>query len=389
MFGTFKEWYENRHDYARDLKRRTDCKVMGYFCTYTPEEILYAFDIVPVRILGAHDPQSFGVASPYIFGMYCPFCRDVLAQAVLKKYDYLDGIFIGQSCIHVRQSFWSWEHHFNPGFSYYLPAPMNVVDKSTSLPFFVKELEKCIAALEDWTGKKITDSDLQRGIEIVNNDRKLMKKVYEYRKMDNPKVTGLESLYLVVSSQMTDKREHASEIEKILPSLEERTMDRECGVRLMTTGSENDDVEFLKLIENESVIPATVVVEDHCTGTRYFWDEVEPEDDPVLSIAKRYLKRTPCPSRDWAPERYRFKRILEFAKDYNVQGAIVVQQKFCDPHEIDIPALKKFLEDNGVKTYFLELDITVPKGQFKIRLEAFLETFTAESLFEDLDEELL
>ena len=70
--------------------------------------------------------------------------------------------------------------------------------------------------------------------------------------------------------------------------------------------------------------------------------------------------------------------ILAFAKDFNVDGAIVVQQKFCDPHETDIPFIRKHLEDNGIPTYFLEFDVTVAAGPFAIRTEAFLETLEME-----------
>jgi benzoyl-CoA reductase subunit C len=69
------------------------------------------------------------------------------------------------------------------------------------------------------------------------------------------------------------------------------------------------------------------------------------------------------------------------AKDHNVEGAIVIQQKFCDPHECDIPAIRKALEENDIPTLFLEFDVTVPIGQFKIRVEAFLETLGMEDLF--------
>ena len=72
--------------------QRTGGKVIGYFCTYVPEEILHAAGVLPVRILGSHEPQD--VTEPHIFGMYCPFCRDCLAQGLQGRYDYLDGIMI-------------------------------------------------------------------------------------------------------------------------------------------------------------------------------------------------------------------------------------------------------------------------------------------------------
>ncbi len=71
-------------------------------------------------------------------------------------------------------------------------------------------------------------------------------------------------------------------------------------------------------------------------------------------------------------------RILELARDFNVAGAIVLQQKFCDPHEADIPFIRRFLDEHGIPTYFLEFDVTVPAGPFAIRTEAFLETLEME-----------
>ena len=52
MFSQFKSWYEDRHDYAKTWKVKTGGKVLGFFCTYVPEEILYAADVLPVRVLG-------------------------------------------------------------------------------------------------------------------------------------------------------------------------------------------------------------------------------------------------------------------------------------------------------------------------------------------------
>ena len=81
LFDQFKNWYEKRHDYARAWKQRTGGQVVATMCTYTAEELLIAADMLPVRVLGAHEPQN--VTEPHIFGMFCPFCRDSLAQGLL------------------------------------------------------------------------------------------------------------------------------------------------------------------------------------------------------------------------------------------------------------------------------------------------------------------
>jgi benzoyl-CoA reductase subunit C len=350
MIETYKKWYETRHDIAKEWKAKTGGKVLGYFCTYAPEEILYAANVLPVRVLGSHEPQN--VTEPHIFAMFCPFCRDCLAQGLQGRFDYLDGIMIAQSCLHMRQAYTSWENHIPTEFSYYLPMPHHVQSEP--------------------------DADLERGIKVVDRDRELMRSVYKLRKKDDLPMTGLEAMYMVLASQVTDKAEHAAVTEEVLGQLESRSADRGGTTRLMILGSENDDAEFIDMVES---LGATIVNDDHCTGTRYFWDKVEENGaDPLTRIAKRYVDRMPCPTKDW-PQRRRIDQILGFAREWNVAGAIITQQKFCDPHEIDIPAITKALQDEGLKVLFLELDVTVPVGQFKIRVEAFLEMLGEDDLF--------
>ena len=374
MMEQFKEWYEKRHDYAREWKKKTGGKVIGYFCTYVPEEILYAAGVLPVRILGSHEPQD--VTEPHIFGMFCPFCRDCLAQGLKGKYDYLDGIMIAQSCLHIRQTYTSRKIHIPVDFSYYLPMPNNVQSKR-SIPYLKGELEVFKKAVEDWTGKTITDDDLKQGIEIMNTSRALTSKLYDLRKEPNPPLTGLEAMYTVVASQMVDKNDYNEILQELLEKLPQRQVENSSKVRLMILGSEDDDTEFVEMVES---LDAIFVVDDHCTGSRYFWNEVSSNGNPLEAIAARYVERIPCPTKDW-PERTRIKHLKKLAQDWNVQGAVVIQQKFCDPHELDIPAIIKSLKQEGIPAQFLEFDVTVPIGQFKTRVEAFLEMLGEEDLY--------
>jgi benzoyl-CoA reductase subunit C len=235
------------------------------------------------------------------------------------------------------------------------------------------ELNEFKESLENWLSINITDADLDRGIEIMNTSRQLMREVWDYRKMDDPPLTGVEAMDIAISNQITDKQEHSEALRKLLKELPNRKLDRETGTRLMIVGSEDDDRDFWEMVEEKMTMPATIVIEEHCTGTRYFWNDVVPQEDRLQAIADRYIDRGPCPSMDW-PHRKRFDQVLALAKEWNVEGVITMQQKFCEPHEVDIPDLRKFLADNGYPSYFLEFDVTVPAGQFQTRVEAFMET---------------
>lgn len=374
MVSQFREWEKNRHAYAKSWKEKTGGKVVGYFCTYVPEEILYAADILPVRILGSHEPHD--VTEAHIFGMFCPFCRDCLAQGLKGRYDYLDGIMIAQSCLHIRQAFTSWQKHIPVDFSYYLPMPNNV-QSPHAIPYLAGELQAFKSTLENWLGREISEKDIKKGIQLLNENRQLMHKLYELKKQPNPRISGEETMEIAISQQMVHKEEHSEALRGLLAGIERQGNSRNQGTRLMILGSEDDDLPFVQMIET---LGGTIVIDDHCVGTRYFWNLVPDNDDLLEAIARRYCERPPCPSKDWMT-RTRIPHLLRLAQDYQVKGAIVIQQKFCDPHELDIPAISKAFSEAGIKTLFLEFDVTVPLGQFKIRCEAFLEMLQEEDLF--------
>ncbi len=375
MIDEFKRIYENRHEYIKEWKgKNPDRKILGYLCTYMPEEILYAADVLPIRILGSHEPQN--VTEPHILGMFCPFCRDVLAQGMLGRYDYLDAIGITHSCQHIHQAYESWVLHKEIK-DFFIPTPNNV-QTPRALPYLKGQLKIFKEQVEEWTGRKISDEDLRRGIDIVDKNRRLMGEVYESRKADNPPISGLDSMYMVVASQMADKVEFNQILEDVIKNeLPGRVAREDPGIRLMIIGSEDDDAKFIGMVES---VGGSIVVDDHCTGSRYFWNLTEAGDDPLTAIADRYVKRPPCPIKDF-PARNRIPHLIGLATDWNVAGVIVIQQKFCDPHELDKVAITKALEAAGYPTLYLEFDVTVPIGPFRIRVEAFLETLGAEDLF--------
>jgi benzoyl-CoA reductase subunit C len=370
---SFKELIDKRHEYAKEWKERTGGKILGYLCSYVPEEIAVAAGVLPVRILGSHEPQD--VAERHIYSMFCPFCRDCLAQGLLGRYNYLDGLVMAHSCMHLRQTFFSWKTNIPLTYTHYIGMPSK--PQSPFAKKFLKgELEDFKESLEEWTGKPIGDKELDNGIAILNYNRRLLREIYELRKEERPPLTGTEAMETVLSSQIADKAEHNNLLRKYLEEIRQKKGDGEGDrVRLMIIGSENDDTEMIKLAES---LGAIVVIDDHCTGTRYFWNEVIPEEDRLSALSNRYLDRPRCPQKDFET-RSRLPHITQLVKDYNVHGALVIQQKFCDPHELDIPIIMSYLKKElDIPSLFLECDVTLPAGQFRTRIEAFIETLQLE-----------
>ena len=144
------------------------------------------------------------------------------------------------------------------------------------------------------------------------------------------------------------------------------------GPRLILLGSVNNNIELIRFIDS---LGGRVVIDDYCTGNRYYQTEVVPEDNRLAAIASRLINKPPCPLKD-LPERRRIAHYAGLIDDYKVAGAIYTMQRQCDAHGLDYPAIESFFKEKGIPMLKLELDYTVPVGQFRTRIEAFLEMLT-------------
>ncbi|MDP6346796.1 MAG: 2-hydroxyacyl-CoA dehydratase [Dehalococcoidia bacterium] len=359
-----------RHDHAQGWKQRTGGRVVGYLCTYVPEEVLYAAGVLPVRVMGSHEVQD--VTEAHISSMWCPFCRDCLAQGLQGRYEYLDGLVLANACHHIHHTYESWVRHVPTDYHYEMYFPPNV-QMPLAKGCLTGEIQEFQASIERWLGRAIQPQDMERAIGVYNTNRLLLRRLYELRKQDPPPITGAEVMEVVLASMFMDKAEHNQILEKLLSELPARQGAIASGTRLMVIGAETDDVDFLRFTES---LGTNIVVDEHCVGSRYFWNEVVPDVDWDSALATRLIERPPCPHKDLMELR-RVDHIVDLAQQWGVKGAVLVLQKFCDTHQFDTPYIQKALGEKGIPLLSLELDITVPTGQFRTRLEAFLEMIEA------------
>ena len=69
---------------------------VGWFCTYTPEEVLIAFGLCPVRIFGTG--EHVREADAYLPTNLCPYVRSCLDGFLQGRYDSLAGVVMTTSC---------------------------------------------------------------------------------------------------------------------------------------------------------------------------------------------------------------------------------------------------------------------------------------------------
>lgn len=372
-----EDLYSRRGERARALHEGGK-KVIGYFCCFVPDEIIAAFDMVPYRIQGSPS-EPIDEADAFIEPMACPFARSCFNKALKDEYDFLDGFVAPHSCDTIERMYHIWHHNKPSPFNHMINVPHMLGPSSEE--FYRKELDYFISRLEEWSGKKLDKEKLRSCVQLYNKKRALLRELYELRKTNPPSVSGTEITKVLVSGMGIPAAEHIAILTDYIAEVKERPQPKGQQLpRIFIWGNEIDDIAFISLVEESG---AYVVMDDLCTGTRFFWDDVPLTADPLDGISRRYLN-THCPrsNRPQAGNRSedlenRYGYIRQFISEWKINGVIFYIVRYCDTCELEGPDLREYLNSLKLPVLMIEDDYSTSTiGQLRTRIQAFLEMIT-------------
>lgn len=365
-------YVNDRHERTREVKK-SGKKVIGYFCSYTPEELILAAGMHPFRIFSDPSEQT-GPVDAHLQNFACAFARSCLDQMLRERFDYLDGIVFPCTCDSLRAVSEIIRTSKQDNFFYhFLNMPLRV-EGAAQETFYRRELDRLYLALSSFAGCPASSVRLSKAVELVNQNRSLLGKIWDSRQAPRPVLSGEDCLGIVNAAVVMDRESLRRELEKINRALAgggDEVPETAAPVRLMVVGSVIDNPALLRVIESAG---GCVAGDDLCTGTRYFTVQVEaaPGEDPLDALARSYLSRVPCPTKH--PVDRRLDHINGIIDRFDIQGVVMVHQKFCESHAFDYPALKEALEAGGVPVILLEVEPGyLAEGQLFTRIEAFVE----------------
>jgi len=359
----FQELFEMRDSVATEWKRKSGKKIVGCISTYVPEEIVYAAEFLPVEIIGK--VEAFAKADAYLPSFSCSFMRGFLEKLLGKEYEYLDLVALPSLCDSIW-GFYSIWRALSPDIRIYLLHYPSQRSKEAS-NYFVGVVERFKSFMERFAGKDISDRDLRAAMEVYDENRRLLKSLYELRKKESPPISGVEALEVVLSSMTTPKLLHNRLLKKLLGEIEEREEYPKGDVRLLVSGHVIEDPDVLRVIENSGSL---LVSDDLDTGSRYFWFLVDGVANPIEAISKRYFE---LPSPYGSSFADRIKYLSDMVKEFRVEGIVFLTRKFCDPYLFDYPILGQAMKEEGVPSLLLEYEYPLAKAALKTRVEAFVE----------------
>ncbi|MDY6931881.1 MAG: 2-hydroxyacyl-CoA dehydratase family protein [Halobacteriota archaeon] len=369
-FNDIIEMKNSRIDQIKE-ERESGKKVLGFLCTYVPEEMIDAAGMTPYRIFKGGKSPPVTTANAYYQRNMCPFPRACLGNALAGEYDFLDGVVSSHTCDGIRRLPDLWKRYAGgPPFFYQFDLPKTYTTDN-AFKYFKKDLIRFKAALEGISEEKITEEKLAKSIEKYNRTRILLKRFYSLRKGPNPPISGVEALEVVKASMVVEKESFNKKLSELCDELAIERAEPDGDVRILVSGSilADGDDKVVGLIESSG---GRVVTDDLCTGSRYFWDMIEDSEDPMDAICDRYLRKVPC-SR-MKPSENRLKHVIDLASEYQVDGVVYNLLKFCETFQYDYPIFKNEIEKMGIPILRLESDYTdTDVGQLRTRIEAFTE----------------
>jgi benzoyl-CoA reductase subunit C len=369
-----EELYRQRGKRARAIHDSGE-KVIGYLCCFVPDEIITAFDMTPYRIQGSQS-EPIDQADAFIEPMACPFARSCFNLAIQGKYDFLDGFVAPHSCDTVERMYHIWRQTKPAPFNHLINVPHMMGPSSEE--FYRRELAYFIKSIEQWSGRKMETGKLRDAVRLYNRRRAVLRELYELRKIDPPLVSGTEVTKILVAGMGLPAAEHIELVRQFIDEIKERPRSQNAKLpRIFLWGNEIDDIAFVNLVEESG---GQVVMDDLCTGTRFFWDDVPETADPLDGIAGRYL-HTHCP-RTNVPQtetrgkdlENRYGYIRRFVNEWNVDGVIFYIVRYCDTCELEAPDLREYLNGMKLPVLMIEDDYSTSTiGQLRTRIQAFLE----------------
>ena len=364
---------QNPYEYAKNLKQQKGARIIGSFAMHCPAEIIHASGALPVILQELPDQITSGGGA--MFPFFCGYTRSLVDQMTENKLAFLDAIMFTDHCVQLLSAA-DVMRVVRPEAKVHFHQLIAALDQTWSLDNSIQTLRSFQEDLEELLDVSISESDLRRSIGIFNENRQLIRKIYDLRRSGAIKLRATQMQSIVKSSMVMDKEEHNALLRELLPLLQKSDGKTSGVLPLYVSGHlcHAPRPEILDLIEDCGI---TIVDDDLYHGYRYVSTDVEEGlGDPIVALAEGYIRKNanaPCPTRI-APDTDWNTWLLDKVGASGAKGLIVMLAKFCEPHYFHYPRIKATFEANGVPHLLVETEHEgVPMENLRTKVESFVE----------------
>lgn len=351
-------------------------KVFGTFCVYVPDELIFAANAIATGLCGGSQFWVPG-GEKVLPTNTCPLIKASVGARLDRTCPFfrIADMYIGETTCDGKKKAWEILGE---------DVPVHVMDlpqmkREKDIKAWAEEIKELKKVIEEFTGNKVTAESLSESIKLINNKRKALSRLYECRKADKVPISGRDALVISQIAFYDDPARFTQMTNKLCDELEQRIKDgvsvvKEGTKRILLTGTPLA-VPNWKLHNIIETSGAVVVCEEMCTGTRYFENLVDETkttiDEQIDALANRYMGiNCAC----FTPNTGRIDDIIRLAKEYEVDGVIDVNLKFCSLYDVEGYTVERALKEACIPVMGIETDYTDNDAeQLRTRIGAFIE----------------
>ena len=353
---------------------------LGYTCFHIPEVLLNVDNCFSTR-LRAPNTGSIDIATYYMSNYTCEYARALLERAIEGGYQFLDALIGVDACSMMNRSM----EHFeilqvndNPHFFVtHTDMPFKITDYTVKA--YVQQMRAHVLdRIHEVFGADVSDASIRKAVDEHNEVCRIISEIREMRKAENPVITGYEFHVLNLVTYTCPKALILPYLRETLEELKTREPDVRSPfrARVAIVGSEIDDPSLTKLIEG---CGALVVSDRYCFGSTPGREVIElnDEEDVLTQICRHYMEVSEC-ARYISDEKVMQRRETadRLAKEFNAEGIIYEQMKYCDYWGFERALVSHIMHDEyGWPVLSIDrLYNNGNSGQLRTRVQAFVES---------------
>jgi benzoyl-CoA reductase subunit C len=246
---------------------------------------------------------------------------------------------------------------------HYLDVPQNF-DPAIGGAFYRRDLESLSTALEAHGARPLTADALRHSIALYNENRRLVRELYDLRRREPWKVPTSE-LYIVLRAALLLPVEESTPLfaEYLALAAADQSRRPQDQARVLVTGAfcEQPPIALIKTLERAGCY---IVDDDFVQVHRFIRSDLPIDDDPLQRLVEAFLTAAVA-----SPTRYIADEVKGADLEYRVkasgaEGVLFCAPSFCDPALLDQPMTVRAMERTGIP--WTAFKYAENNGQFQV-----------------------
>jgi len=359
-----------------DVKRPPDTKTIGTYCMMVPQELIYAFGAVGVKLCSGNF-TAFSVGDDITPRDACPLVKAIAGAGDINNLDIYKNcslMVVPITCDCKKKLAAMLAEYAKV---HIMPVPSSRQDDDTR-EGFLEELYALLPIFEEATGNKITHDSLMDGVQAVGRAQYEFLRFMKFKRNELIRGThGMAVMNALSFMPIDDWRQALTALNNELAEKKAAnfTITNRKQPRIMLTGSPVvfPNIKVPMLIDE---LGGALVADETCMGDRFMYDPLviaDPSFDGVMrAMANRYIRPCTCPT-FWDAST-RIFRLKQMISDNKVDGVIYHVLRGCLVYDFEYHIIERELDAIGVPVIRVESDYNEEDiEQLRVRIEAFIE----------------